>query len=281
VGEPGSVIFLHLPKTAGSTLRGVMVRQYDPAESHLIARPVWDNFEAFKAWPEAERHRIRFLYGHMGFGLHAWMKPPVTYATMLRDPVERVLSHFHSARSGTVAELRGRIPREMTVGDYVREQVSGELDNGQVRLLSGEPFVEFGGVTRDHLEAAKVHLRDHFAVVGVTERFDEALVMMRDALGWRRRIAYLRRNVTAEPRARVSAEDLAVVRDASRLDAELHAYAAETFDRRVAGLGPRFQRRLRAFRAANALYQAAGTLAAPWIRRRRPAPGLPDAAPRS
>ena len=171
----------------------------------------------------------------------------------------------------------------MTVGDYVRERVSGELDNGQVRLLSGEPFVEFGGVTRDHLEAAKAHLRDHFAVAGVTERFDEALVMMRAVLGWRRRIVYLRRNVTAERRAPVSPEDLAAVRDATRLDAELHAYAREAFDRRVAALGPRFQRRLRAFRAANALYQAAGTLAAPWLRlrRRRTPAGLPDAAPRS
>jgi hypothetical protein len=197
---------------------------------------------------------------------------------MIREPVDRVISHFHFVRGRPVHELHDRVRPGMTVGDYVREETSLELDNGQVRLLSGDPFVDFGKVTRDHLESAKRHLRDHFSVVGVSERFDEALLAMRATLGWRRRTLYLRRNVTPEPRSPVSAEDLASVREANRLDAELHAFAAETFERQLSGLGLGFAR-LRAFRAANAVYNAAGVAAGPWLRR-RPRRGLPDAAGR-
>ncbi len=255
-----TVVFVHIPKAAGSTLRGVMVRQYDPAETHVIRLPIWESIAAFKAWPEERRHRVRFLMGHMPFGLHEWLRSPTTYVTMIREPVERVISHFHFVKGYPDHELHDRIRPGMTVGDYVLERTSLELDNGQVRLLSGEPFVEFGSVTRDHLEAAKRNLRERFAVAGVSERFDASLLVMRAALGWRRRIVYLNRNVTREPRTTVTPQDLAAVRDANLHDAELHAFAAARLEEQLRAL-PAAAVRLAAFRAANAAYSVAGVLA--------------------
>lgn len=257
-----TIVFLHLPKAAGSTLSGVLVRQYEPDEVHAISTPIWENLDRFRALPEARRHAIRLLLGHMPFGLHEWLRPPVRYVTMIREPLGRVMSHLDYVREEPSHELFDRLPPGMTVGDYVRERMSLELDNGQVRLLAADPFVEFGSVTRDHLEAAKRNLREHFEVVGVSERFDESLLVMREALGWRRRILYLERNVTTRPRRPLTAEDAEAVLAANRLDAELHAFARGLLAERTAGREPELGRKVARFRAANRAY---GALARAWL----------------
>lgn len=253
-----TIVFLHLPKAAGSTLAGVMARQYEPGAVHAIEEPVWENLDRFKALPEPRRHAVRLLLGHMPFGLHEWLRPPVRYVTMLREPLGRIASHFHYVRERPSHELFERIRPGMTVGDYVRERSSLELDNGQVRLLSADPFVEFGAVTRDHLEAAKRNLLEHFEVIGVSDRFDESLLVMREALGWRRRILYLERNVTGARNHPLTPEDAEAVLTTNRLDAELHAFARELLAARAAGR----QAELRRFRAANRAY---GRLARAWL----------------
>jgi hypothetical protein len=253
-----TIVFLHLPKAAGSTLGGVLARQYEPGAVHAIEEPVWENLDRFKALPESRRHAVRLLMGHMPFGLHEWLRPPVRYVTMLREPLGRVASHFHYVLERPSHELFERLRPGMTVGDYVRERTSLELDNGQVRLLSADPFVEFGAVTREHLETAKRNLREHFEVVGVSERFDESLLAMRAALGWRRRILYVERNVTGARRHPPTPQDARAVLEANRLDAELHAFAGELLAARTAGR----EAELRRFRAANRAY---GALARAWL----------------
>lgn len=262
VGPETTIVFLHLPKAAGSTLSGVFVRQYEEGAVHTISPPIWENLDRFRALPEARRHAVRLLLGHMPFGLHEWLRPPVRYVTMVREPLDRVVSHFHFVRGRPSHELFDRIRPGMTVGDYVRERTSLELDNGQVRLLSADPFVEFGSVTRDHLEAAKRHLTEHFEVVGVSDRFDESLLVMREALGWRHRILYVERNVTGARRHPLTPEEAEAVLAANRLDAELHAFARGLLAARTVGREAEFGRRLARFRAANRAY---GMLARAWL----------------
>jgi len=89
-----TVIFVHLPKCAGSTLNRILLRQYKLSETYALAgRSVRDSFLELKRLPEEKKGGIRLLYGHMHFGLHEHLPQPCVYFTLLRDPVERVISH--------------------------------------------------------------------------------------------------------------------------------------------------------------------------------------------
>ena len=95
-GDRETLIFLHIPKTAGSTLNFILDAHYTPENSFATSQ-TWlhpeGSLDGFEMLTETERARIELLNGHMGLGLHRHLPQPARYLTVLRDPVERVLSH--------------------------------------------------------------------------------------------------------------------------------------------------------------------------------------------
>src|SRR5438874_1730089 len=90
------LLFLHIPKTGGSTLSKILERQYPRAQTLTLDD---QKIAQFKTLPVAERGRYCLVKGHLHFGLHHFIPRPSTYITLLREPVERVLSFYHYARS--------------------------------------------------------------------------------------------------------------------------------------------------------------------------------------
>ena len=95
-----SVIFLHIPKVGGSTISKIIERQYRPrnifhVRDNSSQKRIQNCVDEFKVLPVAEKERIKVLMGHMGFGLHNFLPQPSVYFTLLRDPVERVISYYY------------------------------------------------------------------------------------------------------------------------------------------------------------------------------------------
>jgi hypothetical protein len=143
----------------------------------------------------------------------------------------------------------------MSLKDYV---VSGilELDNGQTRSLAGVTDVGFGECSSEVLELAKDHLRDYFAVVGLTERFDETLILMKKALKWNTPPFYVRLNVSRNrPRLEDIAKDtLDLIARYNELDCELYEYASKILQRRIQEQD--IEKELMVFKILNRLYSA-------------------------
>ena len=258
MADTGTVIFLHLGKTGGMTLKRVVQRQYPAGNSYAIeGKDVRAAIAAFAGLPECER-RLRLLSGHVHYGVHELLPQPAVYFTVLRDPVERVASLYHYIRSRPGHHLYDAIERQrMSVADFVRSGISVEADNGQTRLLAGPDgrSLPFGTCTTELLERARANLARHFAVVGLTERFDETLLLLRDAFGWRR-LFYVRRNVTDRRirRDTLDAEAMCAIEERNTLDIELYRDASAAFEERIREQGPVFHARLRLLRLENALY---------------------------
>lgn len=228
-----TVIFLHITKTAGTTLAHVAQQQY-PAPGFLRSDYDFDAFEArLASMPDTEKRVIDCLFGHMAFGLHRWLPRPAVYVTMLREPVDRVISHYYYALHATDHPLHRRVVDErMTLEDYLVSGILDELNDGQVRRLSGAraEAIPYGSVPRELLDVAKRNLREHFAAVGLTERFDESLLLFSRALGWRN-VHYVTRNVTPNrpTRSGISPGLRQLIERYNALDAELYAYARGLF----------------------------------------------------
>src|SRR4030095_2657311 len=131
VQEQRLIIFLHLPKTAGSTLARIIERQY---KANAILHLYPSSFgEELAAIPQNRMELVRIVMGHLYFGAHAFLSQPCTYLTMLRDPVDRVISHYNYVRHQPSHYLYHEACR-MSLRDYVEFCGRQEPNNDQTRL---------------------------------------------------------------------------------------------------------------------------------------------------
>ena len=76
--------------------------------------------------------------GHMLFGLHEVLPQSATYITVLRDPVDRVLSAFYFMRSYKLHPLYWKMRREnWTLEDFVRRS---QRDSVQSKIIAGSDY---------------------------------------------------------------------------------------------------------------------------------------------
>ena len=102
-----TLIFLHIHKTAGTSLKHLIMRQYPRDTTYLMDQHY---FRLQKALDELgtldleARRRIDCLIGHVAYGVHSILPRESTYLTMLREPVSRTLSHYHFVRAGSTPD---------------------------------------------------------------------------------------------------------------------------------------------------------------------------------
>ena len=90
VMDQRALIFLHIPKTAGTTLNRIIEWQYNPLSIFTIdPYGIRATAERLQELPEERRRRLRMVRGHCYYGLHKLLPQGATYITMLRDPVKR------------------------------------------------------------------------------------------------------------------------------------------------------------------------------------------------
>jgi hypothetical protein len=249
-------IFLHIPKTAGTTLVRILHRQY--AKTGFVSIKAGTSFENAKLQiVREEEERFRLVYGHVPFGIHDALTRPVRYFTLVRDPVDRVLSHYYFARSYPAHRLYKEITeKRMTLRDYVASGITGELANGQTALLAGQKQDAPSG-DLSLLECAQANIMSHFAAAGVIEDFDRTIILFKLALGWRKPLVYESANVTAgRPDANaIDEETLEAIRSQNRLDELLYRFIRDRFHWAVANNDRSVRRELRVLRLGNAVYR--------------------------
>ena len=249
-----ALIFLHIPKTGGSTLHKILDRQYSRAQTLKLDDP---QIIAFKSLPALQRGRYRLIQGHLYFGFHRFIPRASTYITFLRRPVERVLSFYYYARSTSDHYLYPLLARErLDLKTLLSRDLTSELCNGQTRQLAGDEWEDPQRVvTRAALERAQSNLRSHFRVVGLLEEFDASLLLLHRAFDWHLPF-YVKENVTKEKPDDTSldVEMRKLVEDANGLDLELYEYARNLFAGQRRAAGDSFAADLCEFRRLNRAY---------------------------
>lgn len=254
--ERPAIIFLHIPKSGGTTMHTIIERQYPPDRIFTIdGQRVPQSIAEFKALPAATRARLQVLKGHMAFGLHAWLPQPATYFTLLRHPVERAISHYyHILRSPHHTHHAAVAGGKMDLQAFVEAGVSRIVDNGQVRALAAAEETPYGQCTAAMLAQAEANIAAAFDLVGLTERFDETLVLLKQRYGWRIG-AYRRQNIGANrpPSADVPPAAWRLLEELNQFDIQLYEQAAARLDQAVARGGARFAVDVRRLQWRNAL----------------------------
>jgi hypothetical protein len=273
LSDDSLLIFLHLPKTAGQTFNRILFRQYPRDAVFRVGDGVWSPpIEELTRLPDERKRAIRLVAGHMSFGAHEAFTQPARYIAFVRNPVARMISHYRYVLRARDHYLHDEVAsRGMSLMDYVCSGLSPELENGQVKMLVG-PDDKLVAGTRDDLELAKRHIREHFVLVGVTERFDESILLLKRALDWRR-VGYGRVNVSpARTGSMIDEATAQAIMERNALDIDLYKFCVERLQQEIADSGSSFLRELSHFRAWN---RASGLMLSGPRRLRRDLAGSP------
>lgn len=238
--------FIHIPKTAGSTMRHILRQNFGSTHCDIKApararssRPeltAQDVKHAKRVYPNVSGfcgHRVRCFSG-MGDAM-----PELRYFTVMRDPIARFLSHFHHYHRGRTDAC--------TVEKLKQFASDPDYRNVQTRWLSGTENVE---------DAIRV-IDDRIDVVGLTERFDESALLIGSWLGLDDRTLTFRPRNTSRGTASLpyheNPELMSIIKEANDADLQVYRYALEEcFPRQLAAAGGDIDDRLRALRQRNA-----------------------------
>ena len=276
MSAPPLLLLIHIPKTAGTTLsRMIRLRLALWPPAHWMhhadvlghyhvgySRPneVEHRCGIIRALPLTDQHRVQFFAAHAGFGLHELLPDPsrVQYITMLRDPVSRVLSTYQFLCR------EGSLPGGMSLQRFVecgRHFRPFYADNAQVRFLAGERGRVIdsppGTCTGEMLDRALHRLEHDIVLAGLTERFDESLLLLGHLLRWHMPL-YASARVKPNPGldSRVPDSAIEAIRSANALDLALYQRGATLLEQKIAAAGAEFAGELARFSRANRPYQA-------------------------
>lgn len=251
-------IFLHMEHAGGTTFKGILSRMYPRGAVYEARRGA--RFAEFIALTPERRAAYHALIGHTFYGVHALIPRPAVYYTWLRDPVERILSTYHFfGRKATSRRHQAYRDGTLTLEALIERPWYSHTQLSRVIGVPTEQLTAFEveNLSPNALDIAKAHL-ETFGVVGLTEYYDETILLIAKALGWQRPPYYVVANTRGHKNRR---EDLtpAVRQRIEQLAApeiELYTWARERFIDQLRQLGPDFAREIEAFREGNARFNA-------------------------
>lgn len=193
--------------------------------------------------------------------MHHHLPREAKYVAIFRDPVDRILSGFYYSigQSPTATE------EQISLEDYVfrKRHYDLGLNNYQTRVVSGLADLDPMGqittetarpITEADFQIATANIRQHYLLTGITERFDEFLVLLAHIMGWSLAdITYTRNNVTLNHPGRKNAPENIVneIERHNEFDRRLYEYTNVLFEEKIKDYGSDFTQHLLLFQQLN------------------------------
>ncbi len=205
--------FLHIAKTAGTTITDYLDQQFD--QKDILPAKRWEEaFDLLK--PKDMKYganpfaKYKLIRGHFGYGIHHQIGKKPDYVTMLRDPVEHTISSFNHLKNDykTNPNFHHKIiAKEDTLATVMDDPKKARFyNNQQIRYLHQDlDMLKYareqwglrpkGKTTRNlkiprdrpskkDIPVVKKRL-DKFKFVGVVELMPESLLVLADTFGWK------------------------------------------------------------------------------------------------
>lgn len=241
-------IFLHIPKTGGLTLHDILYRQYSKEETYSC----WNinDIHLIDTLPPVEKEKIRIIKGHIRLEIAQKVPQKMFFFTLLREPISRTISHyFYLSQFEEHSFYKEMKEKNYSLKEVLKGGFIKNMDNCQVRFLSGEHDVPYGAINEMHYKKAIENLDNLFHTFGLVEYYDESILLFQDAFHWKTPL-YASRNISY---AKGKSEDhpIDLLEKYNKYDLMLYTYAKEKFLKEVNKKGIEFQERVKRFRKLN------------------------------
>lgn len=235
-GKDQIVIFVHLPKTAGTTLRYIIERNFDKKTIFTIdGKDSQKSINLFNSLGSSDKASFSLIEGHLEFGAIKYLPhKKIKYITFVRDPVERVLSYYSYILSDSYRRPWAKNAESMSLKNYLLSRQDGSIDNHQTRWIAGNVKWEYGACNEEALERAKNNIINHFHFVGITEQFDRSILLMSKLLGWRTPY-YKKLNITKKriTQGTIGDEEKSLIMEENKFDVQLYKFIQSRFEQQM------------------------------------------------
>ena len=228
------VFFVHIPKTGGCSLSDCLGRMYS-GQSFAFTGDLPRDLERYKGLSSHEKEKITLITGHAPLTTEESELDRLPKITFLRNPVERVKSFCQHVSEGKSEHLLREYPPEHFDVDRFLDSGEPELSNLQTKMLLGRGSYHIDLDDPDLIvEKATEVLENKLVCFGLTECFDESLMLFRKTLGWGDWPVYTKLNTKDEARLIAFSErNLCKIRELNELDMRVYDVATELFTQRV------------------------------------------------
>lgn len=214
------IAVLHIPKTAGTSLRKLI--EYNCANSNLIY------YYPPKLVSDVLLYNHGLLIGHYNFGYEDKFFEDCERVTFLRSAAARTASQlkFDKRYYTDIAHPNHKENQQWFANNdlmsFIEHSKLWYYDNAMVRMLADNTrSLNFGQVTEQHLQIAKDNL-DKFDFVGFQDNFSGSLNALCERYGWEN--IEFKSNISAEKHAELNLNDSALNKY-NYFDNELYDYA--------------------------------------------------------
>lgn len=249
-------IHLHIPKTGGTTLRDIIQRQYR-SEKILMIPKLEESENILKEVSTSQINQLKLIQGHLKYGIHNHFHRRAKYFAIIRDPINRVLSTYYYVLSQkNNPQNLSTSNNQMTIYDFVQSGVNPFLINGQTQLISGKtgeidnPIIE----SEELFSLAKENIENDFLFLGITEMFDETILILKNMLGWHMPYYSIANRTKKKPNYdAVNPTIISFIKEHNQLDIKLYNITKTSLLNRIAKENDIFQNRINKFKKINRL----------------------------
>ncbi len=246
-------IFLHIPRTGGTTLNGVFFNNF--AREEIISLYSRDDFATGAAELARRGGAVRLVQGHFLHDEHIEalrQGRDAKLVTFIRHPVERLVSEYLFLKSWPHSQMYELLnSRNIGFAEYIASEDNAfrwRTKNLLTRIFSRMSFAEEPPA---EAEAAALAQARSYALTGIVELFDAGLLLLADLMGLKD-IHYERRNRVAPAlKESISAEDKALAAAYNAADIRLYELLRADFEATLAALPQMFHARLKRFSLIN------------------------------
>lgn len=227
------IIFVHIAKTGGTTLRAILDKQYGLNSLFMYSNKTigyLDNNVQIINMLRDNIDTAKCISGHFGFGMTFYeinttpLLPLiqthrlVTYISMLRKPVDRTFSLYHHYKRNNW------LHNDVTFESFIKHRLY-DL-NQQTKYISNSP--------EPNLENAKENIINHFAFVGVTDMYKESLFLMKQRFDWENfKYNKLGKFIEHSSRESISNEFIQIINNDNKLDLNLYNFAKQRLKKKI------------------------------------------------
>lgn len=240
--------YLHIPKTAGTSLTSFLDGQFDRSQicqAQLLP-------ELFSLSSNVIS-KYDFFRGHLWYGLNSYVGKSLNYITMLRDPVQRTISWYSHVKRDPNAYRHDRVVGEnWSLLDFVTDkETQWDMVNAQTLFLAAD--LDFDKLAKDPVGYGQAVIQDYasrnkdralldlaksrlekFVFFGITERMTHSLHLLSHTLDVYPHFSRQKLNVSPNRPAdnELSSDTIQAIREITSLDQELYDWAVEIFESR-------------------------------------------------
>ena len=186
------ILFNHIPRTGGTTLRIILNRVYGPERVyHIKSTDIASSLDEFREFGEKTRVGFRVVAGHGAELFSDDLDHPFRIA-ILREPLSLFISQYYFLRKSRKSNFYEEVRALASIEDYPDYALEKGQDNLLTRYLSGSvhfladpgipiPAMEERGY--ELLEKAKVRMEGYDALLDLAS-FDKGVFALSRKLGW-------------------------------------------------------------------------------------------------